>query len=79
MKNPILIGTAQTFPSLRMGTVWCDDAGKIGLVVGEIEDGFLLQIGERVFEIVPHEVRSHFETTVECLGELTENSLEPAE
>ncbi len=68
--NPILLGQAQVFHSMRVGDVWCDKQGKIGEIIGETPDAFMLMTDFNVIELVPRAARSLFETTCEWLGPL---------
>lgn len=70
MRNPILIGQAQSFYRMIVGDVWCDKKGKIGVIVAETSEAFMLQTAEHIIELVPKAAQTLFESTCEHLGPL---------
>lgn len=71
MRNSILIGQALEIPApLKVGQVRMDANSKLGVIVGETPEAWLIMLGENMIQLVPREHQEQFERTVECLGEL---------
>lgn len=68
--NTILIGKGYELKMPAIGSVWMDDNGVIAVVDSYKDGGFLAQIDDDTFEIVPFYMVDKFINTVTCLGDL---------
>ncbi len=55
---------------MRVGQVRMDTTGMLGVIICETSDGWAIQIGDMVTQVVPPDKQELFELTTHYLGEL---------
>lgn len=71
VRRSILLGVAQEIPApMKVNQVRMDAAGKIGLIISETPEGWGVQVGDAMLQVVPKAYQDIFEQTTFYLGEL---------
>lgn len=69
--NSILLGTViEIPPPIKVGQVRMDVKGSVAIVTSEDSRGWLLEVREDRFQLVPREHQKSFEMTTILLGDL---------